>query len=263
MRGYARLFICVTGIGFAMPTAALGATATFMGLGSLMPGGISAASAISADGRVVIGSAESPAIGGLGVEPFRWSQSIGMVGLGTSFTGDDPAATGVSADGSVVVGFSSQQEAFRWTGATGTVGLGFLPGDNRSFANAVSDDGRVVVGISSHESSDSEAFRWSEAEGMVNLGPDFFPTGLSANGDVIIGGVLRVAVGHSSGVERRQRWADRLLRLGGSLALPDLPQVRDHQMAVIGELLERGSPRNPPFGRTLSASTAGRRCCGP
>jgi len=83
------------------------ASPSFMGLGDL-DGGTngSFASAVSADGSVVVGVGTSAS----GLEPFRWTQAGGMLGLGKLAPGDsDVTATGVSSDGSVVVGRSGNQ----------------------------------------------------------------------------------------------------------------------------------------------------------
>lgn len=151
---------------------------------------ISSASAVSADGSVVVGTGHS----GI-VEAFRWTRTEGMTGLGT--LGGFPAseAFDVSADGSVVVGYSvssSGREAFRWTEAEGMVGLGDLPGDPfDSIATAVSADGSVVVG-QSLVGPNWQAFRWTQSEGMASLGTlpgggDAGATGVSGDGTLLVG----------------------------------------------------------------------------
>ncbi len=176
----------------------------FRGLGLL--NGDSVASGVSADGRIVTGTANT--------EAFLWDAQSGMIGLGPlsnggtftfgngisadgstvvgtgdsvdggrsflwrggSFTdlGDRPpqrsSAMAASANGSVIVGHHEGgrgRVAYRWTSA-GFLDLGTL---NRasSEARAVSPDGNVVVGYSD-TSSRGEAFRWTEQEGMVDLG---------------------------------------------------------------------------------------------
>lgn len=137
-------------------------------------GAPSAASAVSADGTVIVGS-QDLTVDGLR-EAFRWTASTGRVGLGDLGTppGDvfQSGATGLSGDGSVVVGnatpgaTSGQYQAFRWTSTGGMVGLPLLPGHSSARANAVSRDGLVVVGIS----DDGAAWRWTSGTGTVNLG---------------------------------------------------------------------------------------------
>jgi probable HAF family extracellular repeat protein len=192
-----------------------------VGLGDL-PGDVfsSEASAVSADGSVVVGQSKSAS----GSEAFRWTQATGMVGLGDLPGGSFySGASGVSADGSVVVGNSQSanvglyfSEAFRWTQATGMVGLGLLEGGVSSRASAVSANGSVVVG-----NSFNEAFRWTQATGMVGLGKEFgyavasSASGVSADGSVVVG------VGFSSGFDVTEafRWTQQT----GMVGLGDLP----------------------------------------
>jgi probable HAF family extracellular repeat protein len=166
------------------------------GLGDL-PGGsfFSSASAISADGTVVVGSSSSAA----GIEAFRWSAADGLEGLGGlaggRFFSD---ANGVNADGTVIVGTSegaAGREAFRWTRAAGMQGLGSLPivggGTGVSFANGVNADGTVVVGRSQSVNG-FQAFIWANGV-MTGLGDlpgggfDSRATGVSADGKVVVG----------------------------------------------------------------------------
>ena len=109
------------------------------------------ARAVSADGKVVVGSRF---VERSGIEAFRWTAEEGVVGLGDLPGGDfDGEAFDVSADGTVIVGGSDSNlgglsEAFRWTANTGLVGLGALPGGRDSVAYGISGDGLVVVGES-------------------------------------------------------------------------------------------------------------------
>ncbi len=168
--------------------------ASFQGLGDL-PGGevYSTATAVSADGTVVVGISKSAQ----GSEAFRWTAGTGMVGLG-DFPGGKFAssANGISADGSIIVGCglsANGTEAFRWTIRGGLVPLGFLPGGTSSTAKAVSADGRVIVGEGSSAFGAREAFVWTENGGMAGLGsfnPDhFFSTAeaVSQDGSAVVG----------------------------------------------------------------------------
>jgi probable HAF family extracellular repeat protein len=142
-------------------------------LGTL-PGGLAGnngyASAISADGRVVVGTAN---YGTSGRVAFMWTAEKGMVSL-------DPAprsrawaeAAAVSRDGSVIVGWWNGR-AFRWTRKGGLVSLGTLPGSDTSFAQAVSADGTVIVGVCTGGVRVSGvAFRWTQQTGMIALPGD-------------------------------------------------------------------------------------------
>jgi probable HAF family extracellular repeat protein len=162
-------------------------------LGFLAGGRNSVASALSADGSVIVGHSGS----NIGSQAFRWTAG-GMVGLGFLPGGTSSFARGVSADGSVVVGASNDAagaQAFRWTSG-GMVGLGFLAGGTQSSAAAVSADGNVVVG-----SSNFQAFRWSQGTRMQSVTDWLADAGISlpvgwslneatatnANGSVVVG----------------------------------------------------------------------------
>ncbi len=175
--------------------APAGVIPSFQGLGDL-PGGVygSGATAVSADGLVVVGGAV--ATSNNQDEAFRWTASTGMVGLG-DFPGGNTAsdAFGVSGDGSVVIGSgfdSNGVAAFRWTDSGGMVSIGDLPGGPiASIGNAISVDGNVIVGASS-STNGGEAYRWSADTGMVALGtlPNAFQseaTGISPDGNFMLG----------------------------------------------------------------------------
>lgn len=162
--------------------------AQFTGLGDL-PGGLdrSEVRAISADGRVVVGTSYSNA----GAQAFRWTRSDGMEVLSQT-----PChAFDVSADGSVVVGclghdrFAAGSEAFRWTQETGLDRLGRLTGGTTSQANGVSADGGVVVGVSRDSEGAGQAFRWTASEGIAYLDNRQGGEALavSANGAIAVG----------------------------------------------------------------------------
>jgi probable HAF family extracellular repeat protein len=142
---------------------------SFTGLGFLPGGTQSAASRVSGDGSVVVGSSGS-------YRAFLWTRPGGMVDLGMLAGGTTSYAADVSDDGSVVVGTCYAPEgprAFRWTSAGGMVNLG-LPldggGDQQAistYGTAVSGDGAVVAGFSDPI---NDAFRWTSASGMFSLG---------------------------------------------------------------------------------------------
>lgn len=174
---------------------------SFQGLGSLgapvagTPG--SFANRVSANGKVVVGFTNSP----LGRQPFRWTQTDGMIGLGKlpggTFGGQAWAS---SVDGSVIIGeapTATTIHAFRWTLGSGMVDLGDLPGGaDRSAAWDCNADGSVVVGIASFKYSNIQeglAFKWTQGTGMVDLGG--LPVGplrtdaeaVSADGSIVAG----------------------------------------------------------------------------
>jgi autotransporter-associated beta strand protein/probable HAF family extracellular repeat protein len=180
-----------------------------------------AATGISADGSIVVGSATN-SNNLYKPESFFWTAQTGVVSLGLPAS----SATAISGNGSVIVGefFQSnqhQQEAFRWNAMTGAVGLGFLPGDFESQALGVNADGTVVVGISANGDNPNltriTAFRWTQPTGMVSLGvlsgADTYTAANAVSGDGA------VVVGASAGVKSQAfRWTQATGMVGlGSL----------------------------------------------
>lgn len=185
-------------LGISLMVAVLCATASatvpaaaFRGLGDL-PGGDtgSSATAISADGRVVVGVSQ----GEKGQEAFYWTEQDGLVGLGYISDEDDfSRAWGVSADGSVIVG-DGNIAPFVWSREDGMLDIGTLGFPrSRHSAIAVSDDGRVVVGTSKNSDGVLESFVWTAQDGIRGLGyvpgegRNSIATDLSADGNVLVG----------------------------------------------------------------------------
>ncbi len=163
----------------------------FIDLGTL-GGSSSSPNAVSADGSVVIGFADTA--GDVGQHAFRWTQTGGMTDLGT-LGGTQSRARALSADGSVVVGNSNLAgdlvyRAFRWTEAGGMLDLGTL-GGTYSEGRAVSADGVVVVGSAYTTGNAGErAFRWTQAGGMTDLGTlgaASMANAVNADGSVVAG----------------------------------------------------------------------------
>ena len=191
-------------------------------LGALDEGLSSQASAVNADGSVVVGFSE---IWGeeedeLNIEAFRWiEEDEGMESLGVLRDGDNSWATGVNADGTVVVGYSDNpfiisapssapsfhdtgsgsgpaSIAFRWVEGGEMQGLGALSEGASSWAAGVNADGTVVVGASEYRTEEDFfqvlAFRWIEGEGMKSLGArveggNSWATAVNADGAVVVG----------------------------------------------------------------------------
>jgi probable HAF family extracellular repeat protein len=153
-------------------------------------GTLSQASAVSADGSVIVGLSKDAANRD---RAFIWTSGGGMVDLGT-LGGTQANAYDVSADGSVVVGFSGigqEIHAFRWTGGT-MQDLGTFAGGRYATARGVSGDGQVVVGNSElADLSTYHAFRWTSAGGMVDLGtlggPFSEASDANFDGSVVVG----------------------------------------------------------------------------
>ena len=200
-------FVLVAASGLSV---AANAQPSFTGLGDL-PGGFvsSQAHGVSADGRVVAGSANGT-IGS--TVAFTWTRDAGMVALPPL---GGPAGIyrgqGISGDGRTVVGLAESDDGYRaamWQDGAGPTHLpdatdlsttwsvsqdggviagrqgsnmaaiwtsdgirelGRLPGHTSSFARAVSADGQVVVGESSGPGSGG-VFKWTETSGMQEIG---------------------------------------------------------------------------------------------
>lgn len=180
-----------------------GLAATFQGLGYL-PNGTAAsfASAISADGKVVVGSSWA-APGSMESQSFRWTASNGMTTLDHE-SGWASMASAVSYDGSVIVGTTGGR-LFRWTASAGVTYLDWLPGSFSGEAFSVSGDGSVIVGYS-ESFQRREAFVWTADEGMSEFEELSGPTVQSEAHDVSSDG--RTVVGWRSTDSGRQafRW---------------------------------------------------------
>ena len=172
-------------------------------LGDLPDGrGLTHATALSADGKVVAGEA----ITLQGQIGFRWEAATGMQSIGAlrPFQADT-WVHGISGDGSVIVGRARPPEGtgsrsrapFAWDAAAGMRRIN-EPNEDGYFgagvAFDVSQDGQVVVG-----DLGDRAFRWNEGIGMQLMDPsgllldpnDPFPyqwaLAVSGDGSVIVG----------------------------------------------------------------------------
>ena len=182
----------------------------FMGIGDL-PGSTfeSRASAVSADGLVVVGGGRSAS----GREAFRWTASGGMVGLGDLPGGGAfwSGAAATSADGSVVVSLATSEsgiEAFVWDSTHGMreldqvlTGLGLdLTGWWLENATGISADGRVIVGTGTNPNGYYEAWIATFPEPSAGL-PALAPVSLG-----LLGGLLAlVGAARAVGLRRRRR----------------------------------------------------------
>ncbi len=176
-----------------------------IGLGDLS-GGIfsSQASAMSADGSVVVGKS---IVGPFSTdtEAFIWTSSGGIIGLGDLPSGPfESEATGVSADGTIVVGNATivlpgditetpVGRAFRWTQSGGMVDLGSPAPGLTVTAAGVSSDGVVTVGHTWDGTGTADPFLWTESSGMILLPHppqgigETRPHAVSGNGSIIVG----------------------------------------------------------------------------
>ncbi|MBY0307126.1 MAG: hypothetical protein K2Q09_00145 [Phycisphaerales bacterium] len=190
----------------------------FTGLGQAPGGTTSKGAGVSADGSVVVGTAQ---VGGV-TRAFRWTSGGGVVLLAPIAGGEAGNATSaeVSDDGSVVVGSSAAgpgvSHAYRWTAPGGTLDLLTLTGGTNSVANGVSGDGQVVVGYS-QSSEGQRAMSWTQAGGMVNLGAlagftSSLALGADADGSVVVG------YAQTPGSARALRWVSGVLEDLGTIS---------------------------------------------
>jgi probable HAF family extracellular repeat protein len=130
----------------------------------------SRASAISADGRTIVGFSEDPPTGVR--RPVLWFGGKTYLFAGLHTPGE---ASGVSSDGSQIVGqawdaTAASSYAFYYT-AGKLVSLGTLSGisSDQSFANAVADNGMTVGWSGDPFGVGIKAFIWSPKLGMQSL----------------------------------------------------------------------------------------------
>jgi len=159
----------------------------------LLDGLTSFALAVSANGNVIVGEAETASGGTHAVSWVNGSLVANDLGV---LDGNDSTAVAVSDDGGVIVGnatvASGDYRAVAWKGgASAPLSLGTLSGAN-SFATAVSGNGSVVVGYAELASGNYHAVSW---KGAVTTPTDLDTLGgamssaaaVSHDGSVIVG----------------------------------------------------------------------------
>lgn len=164
---------------------------TVIDMGVLPTGVFSSALAVSGNGLVAVGYADTATPSS---DAFVWTQSEGMRTLGQipGMGAASSRATAVSYDGAVIAG-SYWNRAFRWTEAGGMEGLGTLAPNLGSWGLGISADGSVVVGGSVQEGLGGPGWMWTRSTGMVDLNT-YLPT-LGVN---LSGWVLDESVGVSA-----------------------------------------------------------------
>lgn len=174
---------------------------TYVTIPGLIANGATRGNDISDDGTIVVGRAQTSAIGPN--HAFRAVVGGAITDLGTigGATGTSQA-NGVSGDGLVVVGQSvapsvTGQRAFRWSAGTGMVELQSTDEANVTFslANAASEDGAFVAGAALYSTTPGyRALRWDSNGVATDLGDlttnndgTSFANGISADGSVVVG----------------------------------------------------------------------------
>ena len=191
------------------------------------------ATAVSADGRVIVGQGTSS--GDVGGEAFRWTEETGMVGLGHLDSRIMNTATDVSDDGQVVVGYAYglllDPVAFQWTEDSQMTELGF------EVAQAVNADGSTIVG-----QSNGVAMIWDDELGVRRLQDVLaMEYGLSEN---LVGWSLEAAMDISADGETiigfgenphglREAWIFVENEAGGGIRLEDVDFDSDNQLTVM------------------------------
>jgi probable HAF family extracellular repeat protein len=172
-------------------------------------GSLSQAFGVSADGSVIVGTANLP---NHVLHAFRWDALSGMTDLGTGVGNQSSYAIAVSANGKAVVGWAGNQSASSHVGNSKS-GAVFVDGFAQfvhpygwaGTAYATNDVGSTIVGSTHPENAAKElasgtTWRWSawdgrlEDLGAVPLGPESKPEeysaqpyGVSDSGNVIVG----------------------------------------------------------------------------
>lgn len=151
-------------------------------------------SAISADGKVVLGTGQKCTL--LLGSAAKWTVEAGTVCLGDLPGGYIQSnAIAASADGSVITGWSSSNasgtEGFRWTHEAGMQGLGYSAGHVPT-PSCMSDDGRVIIGR-----ADTGRIWIDEGPWLMLSLHDV--TGVSRDGAIVVGGDRYAYIAQLSG----------------------------------------------------------------
>jgi probable HAF family extracellular repeat protein len=152
----------------------------------------SRATALSANGLVVVGHSRNPS--GYLAEAVRWTSSGGLQPLGGSpLSGPSTQAMGTNSNGSLVVG-SKGYSSFKWTSPTGMQDFNLILGGESS-ANAISADGSTIVGGADYYLPDG--YTTIRAVRHTSSGTTYLPFmaggnwseahAVSANGLVVVG----------------------------------------------------------------------------
>ena len=183
------VFLAVAITLFTAPIAK--AAPFFNGLGFLPGRSSSTASAVSADGKVVVGTSSTPGVDS-SVRAFRWTSTDGMTSIDAKLNPiSSSGATAVSADGSAIAGTmtpfgSSTTKSFYWTASTGAVSLDIPIGTSKNMqATAVSPDGSTVYG-NIFTGTGIVSYGWNMESGF-ELITNFYTSAISADGSTRVG----------------------------------------------------------------------------
>jgi probable HAF family extracellular repeat protein len=169
--------------------------------GVVAVGGTSA-SAVSNDGRIIVGDAlDSQRIeqAGIWVRGAEWRLLGSVVPNAAPCDSLLSSAFDTSDDGKVVVGLAwngcNFARAFRWEESTGMVDLGSTVEGRSSRANAVSGNGRMVLGWQEHTTGYRQGARWLDGRQTVFPGSGEFFVGearaSNTDGSIIVGQYCR------------------------------------------------------------------------
>lgn len=209
-------------------------------IGKLGAGSSLALGDLSADGSVIVGTADSSMA-------FRWTADTGIAALGVLPGMERSSGLAVSADGGVVFGASGTDAGnvlFRWTAKTGIEALDWgceIPQGGRLAPGSVGHDGSTLVGACTSEQG-LQAYQWSAGTGVKSLGraPEGFDsiTLRFANAEA---GVL---IAQATGPNRDDYQALRATAASGFMALGVLPG--NPSCNVLGSSFDAfPSPRSP------------------
>jgi uncharacterized membrane protein len=171
-------------------------------------GGATPATAVSANGRAVVGFCGSHAA-------MLWTVAAGVVDLGiSSATATDAIPFAVNGDGSALLSRFRRSDGtagvLRWEAGAGTTDLFLQPSGASLFANAATRDLSVVIGSYADPNlpaGDQLAFRYTPAAGLAFLKvPDGSAYGCGAFATSADGTVTVGACYDAGGLLRAARW---------------------------------------------------------
>jgi len=173
---------------------------------------------ISADGKVVVGTAQVQSNYQFDYRAFLWTRDRGFI-LFNNPGGVYSTSSAISQDGLTMVGArwgGAPFDATRWTLAGGPLDLGVPAGNGAvPISYDVSYDGSVIVGV---RTSDFRAYIWRRDSGLTYPGTlggnESWAFGVSADGSIVVGRAQ-----DSSGKFRAFRWTqqDGMRSLGAAI----------------------------------------------